>query len=252
MAKTTIITGASRGIGLAIAEYLLRDGHNVVVVARSKAPLEELQAKYPKQVRTLTGDMADFSLAKKIADLTIKEFGQIDGLVVNHGLLPPVSDVAESDVESWRKHFDVNFFNAVALAKATLPALRKSKGCIILTSSGAAVNAMRTWGAYCCSKAALHHLGMNIAVEEPDITTISIAPGVVDTEMQRELRDTHSSAMRSEDAARFHTLHKDGGLLKPEQPGNVMARIVLNPPKEMSGNFVRWDNKEELGAYQEK
>lgn len=227
----------------------------MVVVARTKAPLEELQARYPKQVRTLTGDMADFSLAKKIADLTIKEFGQIDGLVVNHGLLPPVSDVAESDLESWKKHFDVNFFSAIALvgiparpresadevqAQATIPALRKTKGCILLTSSGAAVRAARTWGAYCCSKAALHHLGMNIAAEEPDITTISIAPGVVDTEMQRELREVHTSKMRSEDAARFHNFHKDGELLKPEQPGNVMARMVLNPPKQLSGKFTRY------------
>ena len=113
------------GIGLAIAEYLLRNGHNVVVVARTKAPLEELQARYPKQVRTLTGDMADFSLAKKIVDLTMKDFGQIDGLIVNHGLLPPVSDVAESDPESWKKHFDVNFFSAVALVGISDEAERK-------------------------------------------------------------------------------------------------------------------------------
>lgn len=59
--------------------------------------------------------MANFSLAKEVADLAIQEFGQIDGLVVNHGLLPPVTTIEESEVEAWRKTFDVNFFSAVAL-----------------------------------------------------------------------------------------------------------------------------------------
>ena len=82
---------------------------------------------------------------------------------------------------------------------------------------------------------------MTIGVEEPDITTLSIAPGVVDTEMQRELREVHSSQMTEKDAAKFHTLHKEGGLLKPEQPGHVMARLVLDPPKNLSGQFLRYE-----------
>lgn len=72
------------------------------------------------------------------------------------------------------------------------------------------------------------------------MTTLSIAPGVVDTEMQRELRDTHSSLMTEKEAAKFHNLYKEGGILKPEQPGNFMARLVLNPPKELSGEFLKY------------
>ena len=119
-----------------------------------------------------------------------------------------------------------------------MPALRKSKGCIVLTSSGAAAHAYSTWGAYGASKAAMNSLGRTIAVEEQDVTTLSIAPGVVNTDMQRELRDVHSSSMDEKDAKRFHDLHKEDKLLKPEQPGNVMARLVLNPPKELTGEFL--------------
>ena len=126
-------------------------------------------------------------------------------------------------------------------AQAVIPELRKSKGCIMFTSSGAATHSYSTWGAYGASKAALNHLCMTIGVEEPDITTLSIGPGVVDTEMQRELREVHSSLMTKQDADRFHTLHKEGGLLKPEQPGHVMARLVLDPPKNLSGQFLRYD-----------
>jgi len=121
-----------------------------------------------------------------------------------------------------------------------MPALRKSKGCIVFTSSGASAHAYSTWGAYGASKAAVNSLGRTIAAEEPDITALSIAPGVVDTEMQRELRDVHSSSMDEKDAKKFHDLHKEGGLLKAEQPGNVMARLILDPPKELSGEFLSW------------
>ena len=105
------------GIGLAIAHYLLRlpESHNVIAVARSEAPLATLQSQYPKQVRFVAGDLADFSLGQKAVDLAIKEYGQLDGLVVNHGILEPVTRVRDSEAEEWRKNFDVNFFSAIAI-----------------------------------------------------------------------------------------------------------------------------------------
>ena len=124
-------------------------------------------------------------------------------------------------------------------SQATIPSLRKSKGCIILTSTGAATRAVNAWGAYGASKAALKHLGTTLALEEPEICTLSIAPGVVDTEMQRELREVHSSVMAEEDNTFFKNVHMEGKLLKPEQPGNVFARVVLSPPFELNGMMLR-------------
>ncbi|KAI9870384.1 MAG: hypothetical protein M1830_004316 [Pleopsidium flavum] len=250
--KTIIVTGASRGIGLAIAHYLLREpqSHNVVVLARSKAPLEELRSQYPKQVQVITGDLADFSLGKKAVDLAVKEYGQLDGLIINHGVLAPVTRVEDSDAESWRDGFNVNFFSAIAFVKSALPALRRSKGRIIFTSSGAAVHAYSTWGAYGASKAALNHLALTLSVEEAEVTTVSIRPGVVDTQMQRELREVHHTAMAKDDAENFFSLHRDGRLLKPEQPGDVMAKLVLEAPTELSGKFLSWNDKD-LAAFQD-
>ncbi|MCJ1297839.1 hypothetical protein MMC08_000627 [Hypocenomyce scalaris] len=250
--KTIIVTGASRGIGLAIAQFLLRapQSHNVVILARSKALLEELRAQYPKQVRVLSGDLADFSMGKKAADLAVKEFGQIDGLIVNHGMLPRTARVDDSEPEEWRQCFDINFFSVVAFVKAALPALRKTNGCILFTSSGAARSAPGGWGAYGSSKAAMNHLAQTLGVEEPDVTTISIRPGIVDTEMQRDVREVHVAALREQDAAKFLTLHKEGRLLKPEQPGHVMAKLVLQAPRGLSGQFLEWNGKE-LAAFQD-
>jgi NAD(P)-dependent dehydrogenase (short-subunit alcohol dehydrogenase family) len=123
--------------------------------------------------------------------------------------------------------------------KAALPALRSSQGRIIFTSSGAAANAYSTWGAYGASKAVLNHLALTLSVEEPDVTTVSIRPGTVDTEMQRELREVHHKTMDTKDAEKFAGLKASGGLLKPEQPGHVMARLALDAPKELSGRFLK-------------
>ena len=109
----------------------------------------------------------------------------------------------------------------------------------MLCSSGAAVNAYSTWGAYGASKAALNHLGLTLATEEPAVTTVSLRPGVVDTDMQKSIREVHHEAMDQKDAAKFAELKRSGGLLRPEQPGHVMARLVMDAPKELSGQFLR-------------
>lgn len=230
----------------------------MTVLARSEAPLKELQNRYPQQVKVLAGDLSDFTLAQKAVYLTIKEFGRLDGLVINHGILSPVAQVGESDVEAWKYHFDVNFFSGVAFVrsdmqnacfvsdkeqtKAALPFLRPSNGRIVFISSGAAVASYASWGAYGASKAALNHLAMTISVEEPQVTTISIRPGVVDTQMQQELRETYASHMQEKDAAKFLGFHKEGKLLRPEKPGNVIAKLVLHGPKALSGRFLRQEN----------
>ena len=119
-----------------------------------------------------------------------------------------------------------------------LPALRSSKGRVVLTSSGASSNTYSTWGTYGSSKAALNHLTGTLATEEPDITVVSVRPGVVDTDMQVEVRGNHA-VMDGKDAEKFKSLHEEGKLLKPEQPGNVMARLAVGAEKELSGKFLR-------------
>ena len=96
----------------------------------------------------------------------------------------------------------------------------------------------------------LNHLALTLAVEEKDVTTISIRPGVVDTEMQREIREIHHNTMSATDASKFSSLKKDGGLLRPEQPGHVIAKLAISAGKEFSGKFLSW-NDDSLAAFQE-
>ncbi|KAJ4377651.1 hypothetical protein N0V83_000479 [Neocucurbitaria cava] len=135
--------------------------------------------------------------------------------------------------------------------QAALPSLRATHGRIILTSSGASISAYQGWGAYGAGKAVLNHLALTLSVEEPDVTTISIRPGVVDTEMQREIREIHHERMSDKDRTKFAGLKKDGGLLRPEQPGHVIAKLAVGGGNELSGQFLNW-NDESLKAFQDE
>ncbi|KAL8758016.1 MAG: hypothetical protein Q9199_001800 [Rusavskia elegans] len=247
--KTIIVTGASRGIGFAIAEFLIHESHNVVLLARTAGPLENLKARSPGQVSICTGDLADFSLAERSVAIAKEDFGQLDGLILNHGILAPATRIADSSPKEWQHCFDVNFFSLVAFVKAAVPSLRMSNGRVIFTSSGASTKAYSTWGAYGASKAAMNHLNLTLAAEEPNLTCLSIRPGVVDTQMQSDVRNVHSALMDEKDVAKFHTLHQQGQLVKPEQPGRVIARLAVGAPKQLGGQFLDWAAPE-LAEYQ--
>jgi NAD(P)-dependent dehydrogenase (short-subunit alcohol dehydrogenase family) len=130
---------------------------------------------------------------------------------------------------------------------AALPELRKTKGRIVITSSGAASGAYQGWGAYGSGKAVLNHVAATLGVEEPDVTTISIRPGVVDTEMQRAIREEHNVAMSSGDQEKFHGLHREGKLVRPEQPGGVIANLAVRGERGLSGKFLSWDDESLMG-----
>lgn len=105
------------GIGYAVTEYLISNSHNVVLLARSTGPLEELKERSPERVSICAGDLGDFSFAERSVNIALKEFGRLDGLILNHGVLEPATRIADSDPEAWRKCFDVNFFSLVAFVR---------------------------------------------------------------------------------------------------------------------------------------
>lgn len=113
--KTVLITGASRGIGLAIARHLLQAPRSsqVVVTSRSAEPLEKLRAEFPEQVAVVAGDATDPAIAAKAVSTAVEKFGGLDGLVINHATLGEVKKVADSGISSWRKDYEINFFSAV-------------------------------------------------------------------------------------------------------------------------------------------
>ncbi|KAI9843497.1 MAG: hypothetical protein M1838_002598 [Thelocarpon superellum] len=236
--QVILITGASRGLGHSIASSLIASGHRVVLVSRTAAPLEALQASHPGQVHYLTGDVQQRHLAKEAVQLALETWGRLDGLVVNHGQLAPVARLVDADIEAWEAAYRVNVFGCLDLIKHAIPALRTSHGRIILTSSGAARTGYGAWGAYGSSKAALNHIALTLATEEPLVTAVAVRPGTVDTEMQRELRDEHLHKLDEAVATRFRTLKEHGKLLDPAVVGAVVARLVVGVSRDCSGRYL--------------
>ncbi|KAF8532859.1 hypothetical protein BDD12DRAFT_764421 [Trichophaea hybrida] len=250
MTPVILITGASRGLGAAIVSYLLeRSSAKLVLVSRNTEALQTIKSANPHRVDYLATDVAAADAPANILERIKSAFGRLDSVIVNHGVLEPVAKIADTDIDAWRDGFNINFFAVVALVKEAIPELKKTRGRVLFVSSGAAVTPYLAWGAYGASKAAMNHLCSTLAAEEPDLAIISIRPGVIDTQMQADIRTKHKNAM-GEENERFQALHREGKLLRPDQPGNVIARLALDMKKELSGQFLSW-NAEQLKEYQE-
>lgn len=85
-----------------------------MVLGRDERALRQIESRAPLQVKVLAGDLSNFSLGQEAVDLASSAFGRVDGLIVNHGTLGDVNRIANCDLESFRKTFDINFISAVA------------------------------------------------------------------------------------------------------------------------------------------
>ncbi|KAF5390687.1 hypothetical protein D9757_002727 [Collybiopsis confluens] len=237
-----IVTGASKGIGLATLSILLTK-FNATCISFSRSITPELRDLASDRLLALECDVADESAVKDCVEKAIGKYHYIDGLVLNAGTLDPICRIGDDiPISEWKKNFDINFFSLVTVIQATLPSLRTSElgGRIVFVSSGAAVKGFPGWGPYNASKAALNSLCRTIAEEEPSIFSVAVRPGVVNTAMQGAIRENGASAMGSGHQP-FLDLHTNGLLLEPEAPGHVLAALALQCPAELSGRFVSWD-----------
>ncbi|KAI5966549.1 uncharacterized protein KGF55_000858 [Candida pseudojiufengensis] len=240
----TLVTGASKGIGKAIVDILLQHQNSkVVAIARSKELLETLQSKYGSEnFQFIAGDVTDSNISQSAIDLATTKFGQLNSIIANAGIIEPVGPIQDISIEEWKKLYDLNFFSIVQLIQQSLSELKRTGGNIIAVSSGAANSAYSGWYAYGSSKAALNHLIKSLAAEEKLIKAISIAPGVVNTDMQELIRN-FGSKMNEESLKKFINLHKDGKLVEPEICGKVYANLALKGwSDDLNGEFIRFDD----------
>ncbi|KAJ2807624.1 hypothetical protein H4R20_001213 [Coemansia guatemalensis] len=252
-----IVTGASRGLGREISMALLRSQVSVIGVGRSADCLNELMTTVASQSKDNGGAqfipcVADVTTAQGVSAIeqSLKNSGLgLVALVNNAGTLGPVAPIASASAGGWREHFDVNLFAVVELTSRVLPELRASKpGRVINISSGASIHPYHGWGAYCASKAAVNMLTQSMAHEEPDVVAIAVRPGVVDTEMQDFIRNKCAKGMHADEYNKFVKLHESGKLVHPSKPANVIAKLALDAPVEVSGSFYSWDS-DELAKY---
>jgi NAD(P)-dependent dehydrogenase (short-subunit alcohol dehydrogenase family) len=243
--KTVIVTGASRGLGAATASVAAELGANVVLNARSATALEQ-EAQLIRDAGggavAVAGDVSHLKDCRQLVEKTMAEFGRVDAVINNAGILEPIAPLAEADAEAWQKNLIVNVLGPMMLTQAALPHLRRQEGRVVNVSSGAANYALPGWSAYCVAKGGLNQLNRAIAAEEAKVTAVAVRPGVVDTEMQAQIREEGEKGMPESEHARFVNYQEQGDLLPPHVPGRALAVLALHAPHEWSGEFLSWDD----------
>jgi short-subunit dehydrogenase len=187
-----LITGASRGLGLAVARLYAQRGLRLILTARGASDLNRTadQLHRETEVVSLAGDVADPRHAERLVDLGLERFGQIDVLINNASELgpSPMPELQYLAPEQLTNVLRVNTVAPLRLAQLVLPGMRRrASGLIINVTSDAGVQAYPTWGGYGASKAALEHLSRVLAaeLEGSGIRVYVVDPGDMDTAMHR-------------------------------------------------------------------
>lgn len=190
--RTAIVTGASKGIGLAIAEAFGQQGANVVISSRKQEACDEVAEAFAKQgiqAKGIACHMGDFDTIPKLVDQTVEAFGSIDVIVNNAATNPVFGGVEEADPGAFDKIMDVNVKGPWALCKAALPHLKEVKGSIINISSIEGITPGQGLGLYSVSKSALIALTKVQAREwgKAGVRANVICPGLVETKFSEAL-----------------------------------------------------------------
>lgn len=222
-----IITGATRGLGFALAEELGLRGAKIAVLAQNAVRLGEASERLTQRgVRAapIRGDVGEKSDIHRIVGQAQALIGPIDAVIHNASTLgpTPLRTLLDTECEDFQRVLDVNLLGPFRLNRALVPSmLVRGRGLVAHVSSDAAVEAYPNWGAYGTSKAALDHLSRSLAAElaGTSVRVLSIDPGEMDTDMHRE-------AMPEADPA---------SLRKPRDVAAQIVRVLEQPARFPSG-----------------
>jgi NAD(P)-dependent dehydrogenase (short-subunit alcohol dehydrogenase family) len=189
--ETVFITGASRGLGRALAEAFATTGASLVLCARGEPAMRETAEELESRGAAVEWGAVDVAEAADVAALVARSaerFGPITALVNNASVLGPRVPLREHPVDEWRRVLAVNLTGTLIPTQAVLPGMREAgRGSIINVSSGVGNIARKRWGAYAISKWGVEALARNLALEEEEagIRVNIVDPGQLRTEMRQ-------------------------------------------------------------------
>ncbi|MEJ2052435.1 MAG: SDR family NAD(P)-dependent oxidoreductase [Calditrichaceae bacterium] len=238
MKDIALITGAGTGIGKALAVELANNHEmQVLAIGRRVEPLQQTVKANPELITYCSADISTEEGRHKIVN-ALNEEDSVRFLVHNAAILTPVKNISEITPDEWRKHQSINVEGPLFLTQALLSKMDHAR--ILNISSGAAHRPMHGWAAYCTSKAALFMLYrvMNTELNEKNIFVGSVRPGVVNTPMQDEVRDSNPEAFPA--LPMFYQYKDEGKLIPPDVVAKFLAYLLFDTADE-DFSSQEWD-----------
>lgn len=236
--QVALITGASRGIGLAIATRLAAEGAKVVITARGQDVLDTAVAGLGKAATGIAGKADDPDHRMRVMDAIAEQHGRLDILVNNAGINPAYGPLTGLGLEVARKILEVNVLGTLAWTQAVTTDdrldFRDRRGRVVNVSSVTGTTPSQGLGLYGVSKAAVDHLTRTCAVElGPEIRVNAVAPAVIKTDFAKALYEG-----REDQAAAEYPL---GRLGEAEDVADVVAFLVNEDSRWMTGQVIDVD-----------
>jgi len=241
--KVGIVTGASRGIGLAIARTLVVRGDRVCLTSRDGDELKEAAATLPAdRVLAVVGNVTDALHREEAVARTIEEFGRIDFLVSNVGINPVYGPLLRLDLTTIRKVVETNLISAIGWSQQAYQAwMQQHGGTIVFVSSITGLRPAVGVGAYGLTKAALIQLTGQLAAElGPGIRVNSVAPGLVRTQFAATLIEGREEALAS--------TYPLGRLGEPEDIAGAVGFLLSDAASWVTGHTLVVDGGRVLNS----
>lgn len=241
-----LITGASRGLGRAIAEEFWSRGADLALVARNGAALEELASELrgrgTQSVEVIPADLSDPEAPASIMEQLRGKWAHLDALVNNAAVVGPIGRLWDNDWTGWRTTLQVNLLAPVALCRLAVPWMRGG-GAIVNLSGGGATSARANFSAYGTAKAALVRFTETLSLEVADlgIRVNAISPGILNTQMVDAVLDA-GPQNAGEDYDRVLEVKQNGG--QPPEKAAALAYYLVSPASQgITGRLISaiWD-----------
>ena len=244
--RVALVTGASSGIGAAVARRLARDGYSVLAAGRDAARTRAIADESPA-IHAWTGDLADSGECGRLVADCVQRLGGLDVLVNNAGIYLPSRTEDTSD-DAWQRTIAVNLSAPFYLSRAALPHLRESRGAIINIASDWGLHGGPNAAAYCASKGGLVLLTKALAVDHAaeGIRINAVCPGDVVTPMlfrDAELRGIDREAVLRESAA----MTRSGRVTTPEEVAALVAWLASDEASQVNGTTLLMDGGSAAG-----